>query len=76
MSHLAIEGARRRLHEAATDVQRTRAKNGALPSIEAKTAVEKAVAEWQRAHTTLKNAAATFGTSADREAAEREVLPE
>ena len=76
MSHLAIEEARRRLGEATIDVRWAREKNGAFPSVEAKTAVNKAVAEWQRAHTTLKNAAETFGTRIDREAAARETLPD
>jgi hypothetical protein len=75
-SHFSIEGARRRLGEATIDVRWAREKNGAFPSIEAKAEVEKAVAAWQRAHTTLKNAAETFGTRADREAAALETLPE
>ena len=49
MSHFAIEGARRRLGEAGIDLRWAREKNGAFPSVEAKSAVEKAVVEWQRA---------------------------
>jgi hypothetical protein len=75
-SHLAIEGARRRLGEATIDVRWAREKNGAFPSIEANAAVEKAVAEWHRAHATLMNAVQMFGKSADREAVARETLPE
>jgi hypothetical protein len=76
MSHLAIEEARRRLGEPTIDVRWAREKNGAFPSIEAKTAVNKAVPEWQRAYTTLKNAAETFGNRVDQEAAARETLPD
>lgn len=76
MSHFAIEGARRRLGEAGIDLRWAREKNGAFPSVEAKSAVEKAVVEWQRAHATLKSAADTFGTREDREMAERESPPE
>jgi hypothetical protein len=75
-SHLAIEGARRRLGEAAIDVRWAREKNGAFPSGEAKAALDKAVAEWHRAHATLTNAVQMFGKSADREAVARETLPE
>jgi hypothetical protein len=76
MSRLIIEEARRRLGEATIDVRWAREKNGAFPSIEAKTAVDEAVAEWQRAYTALKNAAEAFGNRVDREAAAREILPD
>jgi hypothetical protein len=76
MSHRADEGARRRLGEAVTALQWARMKYRQVPSVETKRGLEKAVAEWGRAHTALVNAAATFGTSEDKEKPDRETLPE
>jgi hypothetical protein len=76
MSHFTVEGARRRLAEAAIDVRWARSKNAAFPTEATKRLLESAVLDWTRAHATLKNAAVTFGTSADQEAAAREIPPE
>jgi len=75
MSHFTVEGARRRLAEAAIDVRWARSKNAAFPTEATKRLVESAVLEWTRAHATLKTAAATFGQPEDVEEAERDTLP-
>jgi hypothetical protein len=72
---VTMECARKRLYEAAIDLRWAREKNGEAPSEETKSGLDKAEAEWHRAHTMLKNAAATFGTSEDKEMANRETLP-
>jgi hypothetical protein len=75
MSHFTVQGARRRLSEAAMDVRLTRAKDAAFPTGATNKLLEEAVLEWKRAHDTLKRAAATFGTAKDVKEAARETLP-
>jgi len=76
MSHFVVEGARRRLAEAALVVLRARSKNAAFPTEATMRGLERAVLVWTRAHATLKTAAVTFGTTEDMEAAGRETLPD
>ena len=75
MSHFTVEGARRRLAEAAKSVRRARSENEASPTGATKKLLESAVLEWTRSYATLKSAAVTFGQPEDVEEAERETLP-